>query len=96
MKSKKSKGKSSTKDKKESKSKPKYVTLTDDQINVILEEEEVKVALRPENYVILEYLLNKKDKDVFNILDQYVESESSEYLINSFEGKTEDVIQCLF
>lgn len=37
--------------------------------------------------------MNKKDKDIFNILEQYIETDSSEYLINSLEGKTEDILQ---
>ena len=40
-----------------------------EKIEEVFEDEEVKVALRIENYAILQYLLNKQDKDIYNILD---------------------------
>lgn len=50
-----------------------------------MEEEEVEGALRLENFGILLYLINNKNREVFTIFETYQTGHSSEYFITAIE-----------
>ena len=61
---------------------------------MIIDDEEVEVALRPENFACLMRLIDNDDPDTYQIFEKYMDDDDScEFLITALEQISEEFLQ---